>query len=96
MKKCGKENKQNTDASCYTQKMMRMNKNMGNLDKTIRLVVAVVVIVLCLTRLVTGTLADILLIVAAVLIVTSLVGFCPLYVAFRINTAKKKQKGKTH
>jgi K+-transporting ATPase A subunit len=68
-----------------------MKKNMGNIDKAIRLLIAVVIIVLFYTKVVTGILAIILLILAAVFIVTSLIGSCPLYLPFGINTCKKKE-----
>jgi hypothetical protein len=67
-----------------------MKKNMGIIDKVIRVLIAVVVIVLYFTNVISGTLAVILLIVAGIFILTSLIGFCPLYLAFGLNTKKKK------
>jgi hypothetical protein len=68
-----------------------MKKNMGSIDKTIRTILALVVIALALTNVITGTLAIILLIVAAIFLLTSLVGFCPIYLPFGISTRKKKE-----
>jgi hypothetical protein len=68
-----------------------MKKNMGSTDKTIRLLVALVIVILAFTKVITGTLAIVLLIVAFVLVVTSLLGFCPIYVPFGISTGKKKK-----
>jgi hypothetical protein len=67
-----------------------MKKNMGTVDKVIRILVAVVVLVLYFTNVISGTLAVILLILAGVFIVTSLIGTCPLYLPFGLNTGKKE------
>ena len=69
-----------------------MKKNMGGIDRIIRLILAIVVLVLYLTGNISGTLAIILGILAVIFFLTSLVGFCPLYVLFNISTAKKKKK----
>jgi hypothetical protein len=47
------------------------------------------VIVLYLTGSITGVAAIILGILAFVFILTSLIGFCPLYLPFKISTIKK-------
>lgn len=67
-----------------------MKKNMGTTDKIIRIVIAVLFAVLFFTKAVTGVAGIILLVLAAVFILTSLIGFCPLYLPFGINTWKKK------
>jgi len=66
-----------------------MKKNMGTVDKVIRVLVAVVFLVLYFTHVVTGTLGVVLLILAGVFVVTSLIGTCPLYLPFGLSTAKK-------
>ena len=66
-----------------------MKKNMGTVDKVIRIVVTAIILVLYFTHVVTGTLAVILLILAGILVVTSLVGTCPLYMLFGLSTGKK-------
>jgi hypothetical protein len=71
-----------------------MKKNMGTTDKTIRLVLAVLFAVLYFTGVVKGTLGIILLVLAGVFIVTSLLGFCPLYTPFGWSTAGKKSDQK--
>lgn len=63
-----------------------MKKNMGLTDKIIRLVIAVVFIVLFLTKVITGVWGIIILLLALVFIITSLINFCPLYLPFGINT----------
>ena len=66
-----------------------MKKNMGSADRVIRLLLAVVVVVLLATNAISGTLAVILGILAVVFVVTSAIGFCPLYLPFGISTKKK-------
>jgi len=68
-----------------------MKKNMGNVDRVIRILTAIVIAILYFTHAISGTLAVVLLILAGVIIVTSLIGICPLYLAFGINTNKKKE-----
>lgn len=67
-----------------------MQKNMGNLDRTVRVVVALIMGVLIGTGVVTGTLGYVLLAFSAVFVLTSLVSFCPLYTLLGINTCLKK------
>ena len=67
-----------------------MKQNMGLIDKVIRILIAVVVIALYYASVISGTLAIILLILAGIFILTSLIGICPLYMPFGLNTAKKE------
>ncbi len=67
-----------------------MKKNMGGLDRIVRLVVALVVFSLYYFGVISGTLAYVLLALAAIFVLTSFVGFCPLYVPFGIKTCKTK------
>lgn len=66
-----------------------MKKNMGSIDKLIRIIIAIVFVALYFTKVVTGVWGIILLVLAAVFVLTSLVSFCPLYWPFGINTGKK-------
>jgi hypothetical protein len=68
-----------------------MKKNMGTNDKVIRILVAVVIAILFFTNVITGVLGIVLLALAVIFVLTSLVGFCPLYLPFGINTGKKKE-----
>lgn len=68
-----------------------MKKNMGNTDKTIRILVAVVIAGLYFGNIITGTLAIVLMVVAAIFLVTSLFSFCPLYAIFGMNTCGVKR-----
>lgn len=67
-----------------------MKKNMGSTDKMIRLIIAALIVILYFTNVITGTLAIVLLILAGIFVLTSLFSFCPLYLPFGLNTAKKK------
>jgi hypothetical protein len=66
-----------------------MKKNMGNIDKIIRILVAIVIAVLFFTNVISGTLGIILLVLAGVFVLTSLISFCPLYTLVGINTCPK-------
>ncbi|MCB0764909.1 MAG: DUF2892 domain-containing protein [Flavobacteriales bacterium] len=66
-----------------------MKMNMGTMDRTIRVLVALAIAVLYFTGVIPGTLGIVLLILAGVFVLTSLVGFCPLYSPFRFSTRKR-------
>jgi hypothetical protein len=68
-----------------------MKKNMGLVDRIIRILLAVIVVVLFFTNVISGTLAIILLIFAGIFVLTSLISFCPLYLPFGIKSFKKKR-----
>lgn len=68
-----------------------MKSNLGLSDKTFRITMAAVVAVLYYTHVISGTWAIILGVLAVVFVITSFLGFCPLYLPFGINTAKKKR-----
>jgi hypothetical protein len=67
-----------------------MKKNVGTIDKVIRILIAVVVVVLYFTHVITGALALILLAVSAVLVATSLLSFCPIWLALGLSTKKNE------
>jgi hypothetical protein len=67
-----------------------MKKNVGTIDKVIRILLAVVIAILYFTHIISGTLAIILLILAGIFILTSLVSICPIWMALGIKTTKKE------
>lgn len=67
-----------------------MKTNVGIIDRVIRILVALVIIGLYFTHVITGTLAIVLIVLAVVFLLTALLRFCPLYLPFDINTWKKK------
>jgi len=66
-----------------------VTKNMGLVDRVIRILAAVLVLVLYLTHVISGPLAIVLGVIAAVFVVTGFVGVCPAYLPFRLSTLKK-------
>jgi len=64
---------------------------MGLVDKIIRISLDAIVVILYFTGVIRGTLAIVLGLVAAVFLVTSVVGTCPLYLPFKIDTRGKKK-----
>lgn len=68
-----------------------MKTNIGTVDKIIRYIIASIICILYLTNVITGTLATILIIIAALLILTSLFGVCGIYALLGINTIKKEK-----
>lgn len=68
---------------------MKFKKNMGTLDRTIRLSLAAVVAVLYFNGNLTGLAAVILGIFAIIFVITSFFSFCPLYLPFGLSTRKQ-------
>lgn len=69
-----------------------MTKNMGSVDRLIRLVIAALAIYLYSKGILTGTAGVAALVVAAVFALTSLVSFCPLYRLVGISTCPTPKK----
>ena len=69
-----------------------MKKNMGSIDKVVRILIAVVISILFYTNVIAGTLGIILLVVAGIFVATSFISFCPLYAPFGISTCAIKDK----
>jgi hypothetical protein len=67
-----------------------MKANLGSADRIIRLLIAAAIVVLYFLNVINGTLATVLLIVAAVFAFTSIINFCPLYSVLHIRTNKKQ------
>lgn len=67
---------------------MAIHKNMGRLDRTIRFIVGVVLLGLYFTDILTGTIGTIALVFSIVLIGTSFVGICGLYIPFQYRTCE--------
>ena len=66
-----------------------MKKNINSLDRIIRVVIAVIASVLYFTNVITGTPGIILMVAAGIILLTSVINFCPIYYALGISTAKK-------
>lgn len=70
-----------------------MKANMGTTDRALRVGVALLIVVLYFTNIISGTIAIVLLAFAAIFVLTSLISFCPLYAPFGISTCKVENKG---
>lgn len=69
-----------------------MKKNVGTTDKIVRILVALIIVILYATNVISGTAALILGTFAMLLVVTSFLSFCPIYLPFNISTFKKKEQ----
>ena len=67
-----------------------MKKNMGTVDKTLRIFAAALIVLLYFTKVISGTLAIVLMVFAVIFVVTSFISFCPLYPLLGMNTRKKE------
>jgi len=68
-----------------------MKKNVGSIDKVIRLIIAAVAIYAAYAGMVASPWDYVLYVVAAIMVGTSLMGSCPLFSIFGINTCKVKE-----
>ena len=73
-----------------------MSRNVSNLDRLIRVAVAVVAVVGAVVVGASSVLGIVLFVVAAILLVTAAVGFCPLYRLLGISTDRGAPKVSTH
>lgn len=69
-----------------------MKKNLGNTDRIIRLVIAGILALLWFQNIVPGTWGNVLLAAGALLAITSLVSFCPIYKLLGLNSIASLQK----
>lgn len=68
---------------------MAMQKNLGASDRLIRLTLALLVVILYFTGKITGSTALVLGIAAAVLALTSIIAWCPLYRLVGMRTCRR-------
>jgi hypothetical protein len=64
---------------------------MGSTDRISRIIFAIIIGVLYFTKAIEGTAVLILGALAVVFLLTSFVGFCPLYLPFGLSTRKKNE-----
>jgi len=69
-----------------------MKKNMGNTDRIIRIIIAVVVVALFATNIISGLVATVLLVIAGIFVATSFVSFCPIYAIVGVRTCSVEDK----
>lgn len=63
-----------------------MTQNVGLVDRSIRLLLAILIVVLFAANRISGWVGTVLGIVAIILALTSLFGVCPLYMLFKFST----------
>ena len=66
-----------------------MKTNESGLDRIFRVVIGAALLVLYFTQVITGGLGIAAVVVGAVLLITGVVGFCPLYALLKFQTKKK-------
>jgi len=71
-----------------------MKKNMGAVDRVLRILAAIVIAILYFAGFISGALAIVLLVVAVAFIITGFISFCPLYYPFGLSTFKIPKKNK--
>ena len=65
---------------------MNIEKNVGTIDRIVRLVLAVILATLYFTGTVSGTLGIVFLVLGVVFALTAAVSICPLYLPFGLST----------
>lgn len=69
-----------------------MKRNMGLADRALRVAVAVVILLLYVTGMISGTVAIVLGVLALVFVLTSAVGTCPLYLPLGVDTRPASER----
>jgi hypothetical protein len=69
-----------------------MIKNIGTIDKAIRITLAAVLLGLILAKMVASVGALVIGALAVILLATSLISFCPLYWPLKLSTRKAQNK----
>jgi hypothetical protein len=65
-----------------------MKRNMSNIDRIARVVLAALFAYLYFSGVVTGALGIVLVVFGAVFLLTAVIAFCPLYAPFKFSTYK--------
>ena len=68
-----------------------MKSNMGKVDRTIRIILAIVFIGMYALGFVSGTVGTLLLVLACVFVLTSTISYCPLYSLLGLSTGKSQK-----
>jgi hypothetical protein len=69
-----------------------MKKNMGGIDRVVRIILAAIIAGLYFTNIISGTLGMVLLVFAGIFVLTSFISFCTLYMPFGLSTCATKDK----
>ena len=65
-----------------------MKTNESGLDRVIRVIAGIALLVLFFSNIISGTFGIVLAVIGGVLLVTGAVGFCPLYALLKFRTNK--------
>lgn len=68
-----------------------MQKNIGKTDKTIRIALAIVFVSVDYFNILNWEYSWLLSLLGIILVLSTLISFCPLYLPFGINTRKQKE-----
>jgi hypothetical protein len=68
-----------------------MEKNMSSADRIIRVIIAAIIVILYMTKIISGSLGIILIALSAVFLLTSFISFCPLYRILGLSTLRRKK-----
>lgn len=68
-----------------------MKKNVGQIDRVVRVIIALVLITLYFMEVITGTLGIVFLVGAVALLLTSLFSICGVYAVLGLSTCKVPQ-----
>lgn len=71
-----------------------MKKNVGNIDKVVRVIIAIVAGALYFTGTVTGVLGYIALAVGVIMLATAAMGSCPIYSIFGMSSCPLSSESK--
>ena len=66
-----------------------MKSNLGSIDRAIRVILGILFAVLYFTNVIAGVIGIILLVLGAILILTAIFSFCPIYWPFGLSTKKE-------
>lgn len=65
---------------------MKLSRNVGTADQVVRIVIGVLLAAALVAGIATGPLAYVAALLAAIMLVTGVVGFCPLYAILGLRT----------
>jgi len=66
-----------------------MKKNIGNVDRVVRILLALLIAGLYYQGIISGIAGIVLLVLAAVFVATSFIGTCPIYLGLGLSTRKQ-------
>lgn len=68
-----------------------MKSNISYIDRVVRILIAVLAVILYYNNVISGTMAAVVMVIAGILLLTSIINFCPLYHVFGISSKIKEK-----